>query len=110
MKRRKGKREEVAEGRAETDASLDVERATADAAIRRAAVNAQQHLDILITRDRVLADRGPDEVSPERRRAARERAIRVARDVSAGRRGAPRRRRQQDGRAIRYGCRPRARA
>ncbi len=45
-------------GRADTDASLGIERATADDAIARAVANAERQLDALIARDRVLADQG----------------------------------------------------
>jgi hypothetical protein len=47
-------RDDLAEGRADTDASLGTERATADTIFSHA--DAQRKLDILIARDRVLAD------------------------------------------------------
>ena len=47
-------RDDLAEGRADTDASLGTERATTDTIFSRA--DAQRKLDILIARDRVLAD------------------------------------------------------
>lgn len=44
--------------RAETDASLDIERTGADDAFLRAVANAERQFDALIARDRVLADQG----------------------------------------------------
>lgn len=44
------------ERRAETDASLGIERAAADDTIARTVINTERQLDALIARDRVLAD------------------------------------------------------
>ena len=49
-------RNEIADGRAQTDASLDAERATYDADGAASAVGARRLLDDLIERDRLLAD------------------------------------------------------
>ncbi|MFW6086782.1 MAG: sensor histidine kinase [Myxococcota bacterium] len=49
-------RADVAEGRAETDASLGIERAVADDSVARARAKSGRQLDALIARDRVLAD------------------------------------------------------
>jgi hypothetical protein len=49
--------ETIAEGRAQTDASLDAERASTDAATDRTAAKAQRVLDDLIERDRIIARR-----------------------------------------------------
>ena len=51
-----GKRENVTESRASTDASLDAERATSDADAARHAARSQRSLDDVIERDRLLAD------------------------------------------------------
>jgi signal transduction histidine kinase len=48
--------ETIAEGRAQTDASLGAERASTDAATDRTAAKAQRVLDDLIERDRIIAD------------------------------------------------------
>lgn len=53
----KPSRDGLGEGRAETDASLGIERAEADDTIARTVANAERQLDALIARDRVLADR-----------------------------------------------------
>jgi signal transduction histidine kinase len=49
-------RSETADGRAQTDASLDAERATSDADSAASAFGARRLLDDLIERDRLLAD------------------------------------------------------
>lgn len=54
----KRNRDDVEKGRAETDASLGIERATADDAVARAMTHAERQLETLIARDRVLADQG----------------------------------------------------
>jgi signal transduction histidine kinase len=51
-----GARPNVAEQRAQTDASLGAERDSTDAAAGRSAVRAQRLLDDLVERDRILAD------------------------------------------------------
>lgn len=45
-------------GRADTDASLATERGAVNDAIDRAVANVEKQLDVLIARDRVLADEG----------------------------------------------------
>ncbi len=74
----------MAEGRARTDASLDAERATADAALVRTAANIQRKLDVLIARDRVVADQrltmfreNADAVLAGQRAASSEPSVRV---------------------------------
>ncbi len=54
----KRNRDDLGEGRTETDASLGIERAAADEAFTQAVANAARQLDALIGRDRVLADEG----------------------------------------------------